>query len=165
MNTNYLNAGYQIKGSWLIYKHKHFISWTVYLFCTINRCTKTKGTLCTPVWIRHNQLRWVTKWLIIYKQRSLINNSFLYPEWVGRLCIATRLWNGRPKIRGYISGGVEFLFANAPRLNLRPTPMGTGRFFPGVKRQRCAADHSSEVKNEWNYTSIPLYDLPVLVLN
>jgi len=32
----------------------------------------------------------------------------------------------RPESRGYISGQGEFLYASAPRLNLRPTAGGKG---------------------------------------
>jgi hypothetical protein len=50
-----------------------------------------------------------------------------------------------------------------PLLHIHPTSykMGTGGFFPDVKRQGCEADHSppnsDEVKKMWIYTSTPPY--------
>jgi hypothetical protein len=48
-------------------------------------------------------------------------------------------------------------------------PMGTGGSFSGVKRPGLEADHSppssAEVKNAWNYTSIPPVRLHSVVLS
>jgi hypothetical protein len=50
-----------------------------------------------------------------------------------------------------------------PALEVHPAsyPMGTGGFFPGVKRPGREADHSppatAEIKKIWIYTSTPPY--------
>jgi hypothetical protein len=48
-------------------------------------------------------------------------------------------------------------------------PMGTGVITPGIYRQGREVDHSppssAEVKNAWLYTSIPLINLPGVVLS
>jgi len=53
--------------------------------------------------------------------------------------------------------------------NYHPLERGTRRSFPGVKWPGHEADHprpsSAEVKNSWNYTSIPPVRLHVVVLN
>jgi hypothetical protein len=61
--------------------------------------------------------------------------------------------------------GKKFLLLHIVQIGsgVHPTSykMGTGGYFPGVKRQGSEADHSpptsAEVKKMWIYTSIPPY--------
>lgn len=69
--------------------------------------------------------------------------------------IAPRPWGGRHGVQ--IPRGKRFLsFLKGPPSLLFSVLWG---FFSGVKRPESEADHSplssDEVKNEWNYTSIP----------
>jgi hypothetical protein len=78
--------------------------------------------------------------------------------------ILTTLRTGRPKIRGSISvreRDILFFTAYEQTFGDHPTtyPVGSAGSFPGLKRPKRRAvrstPSSTEVKNEWSYTSTP----------